>query len=894
MRYKVGVVKKITFLFMTIGLAVALVACEGAVGKTGEPGPKGEPGDPAPPAAPVNLAPVARALTLDSVMLVEEGEAKTVNVATNFYDPEGKALTLTHSVEPAEGIVGVGLADGALTITPVARGDATITVTATDDGDLSASATIAVTVAPEGMMPPMYVADSLPASVALMPGAQHVIAGSDIAAAFQEDEGESLTFGASGSDDTIVMVTQAVDNTVTITALAMTGDATVTITATDEDSLTAEHAIAVSVRATLQPEASDMTPGAVALSVGGAAATVDVSMYFVDPNVGDLMYEASSSDDTKATASADGSMVTITPVAAGMATVMVTASNAHGSATQMISVTVAATPPTAVGSISDVTLMSGQARSVGLAQYFAPGATGDTLTYSVSGANSMVGARVLGDTLLIEALSVGSATITVTATDADGETAMQTVMVTVEAEEVVEPPPANMAPQPKAGMMLSDLRIEKIDEGANQETGKTDLTDNDTRASATDAGDAADNKSIDLSKYFEDPDGPLLFYTVTKTETPDDSDMKPVIDLHSVAATTGAAASGAAPDGTDVSESIVVIEPRNTGSATVMVTVTDVDGDAITEEFVVTVVASGTNDDPAIGSEATSDTAIPDLVGAADTDPSNGNFQRLKIGETRKAFDGNISVLFSDADFMKPDRPNEMLTLSVKYFPVGTTTIDGVAINTNTVEELAADKVGVSHTLSTTTWNGSSSAKLTLSLTGTMGTPLGADDIAETDDGNLVALIATDEYGRAFAHVLQVIVNHVPKAEGAQAEDPKTLGTEMGHMDLAFDSVTATNNATRVVLVEDDGGYFHDPDGATDSITCRIKGTTGTSGDNPAFKFTLQNEAGDTADPRGLRIETLKAQGTGSVTIACLDAYGESSPDATLSVKATHQSVSRH
>ena len=46
MKYKVSVVRKITFLLMTMALAVAMVACEGAVG------PKGDPGDPGDPAIP--------------------------------------------------------------------------------------------------------------------------------------------------------------------------------------------------------------------------------------------------------------------------------------------------------------------------------------------------------------------------------------------------------------------------------------------------------------------------------------------------------------------------------------------------------------------------------------------------------------------------------------------------------------------------------------------------------------------------------------------------------------------------------------------------------------------------------------------------------------------------
>ena len=126
-----------------------------------------------------------------------------------------------------------------------------------EDGDTD-SQLFTVTIVSEGRMPPIYVG-SLPASVALMPGEQWVIAGSDIAASFHEDEGESLTFEASGGDSTIVQVTQSDDNTVTITALAVVGDAIVTITATDEDGLTAEHAIVITVQAR-EPDTSPVLP----------------------------------------------------------------------------------------------------------------------------------------------------------------------------------------------------------------------------------------------------------------------------------------------------------------------------------------------------------------------------------------------------------------------------------------------------------------------------------------------------------------------------------------------------------------------------------------------------------------------------------------------------------
>ena len=78
------------------------------------------------------------------------------------------------------------------------------------------------------------------------------------------------------------------------------------------------------------------------LTVGGAAATVDVSGSFSDPDGDALTFSAVSSDTSVAAVSALNSMVEITPKAAGSATVTVTATDPGGlSAEQTIDVAVA-------------------------------------------------------------------------------------------------------------------------------------------------------------------------------------------------------------------------------------------------------------------------------------------------------------------------------------------------------------------------------------------------------------------------------------------------------------------------------------------------------------------------------------------------------------------------
>ena len=434
---------------MAMALAVALVACQGAVGKTGEKGPEGPPGPSGDPPEPENQAPIALATgPIQGPALVEEGEDKTMVVSGYFRDVDGDVLSYPAPTVDLEGIVSVALAaneagEQVLTISPLARGDATITVTATDPGGLSASVMINVTVDPEGMARPEYVGD-LPSSLALMPGEERTI---DVAGAFVEHENEDLTitYEKSDEDPAVVRVTQD-GNRITITALATTGDATVTIVATDTDGLSVKHPIMVSVRATLMPERSDMNPESVTLEVGGAPDVIeDVSVYFDNHGLADLMYEPDSSDDDVAVVAMNDIRLTITPMGAGMAIVTVTASNEHGSVDLMIDVEVNGTPPSAnEDGIPDQELMIGESKEILLDQYFTPGAgsTHDDLTYrATSGDPTKVTPAVArgSEVLIITGEKSGRATVTVTAMDNDGETAMQEIDVDV-TEEVAEAP----------------------------------------------------------------------------------------------------------------------------------------------------------------------------------------------------------------------------------------------------------------------------------------------------------------------------------------------------------------------------------------------------------------------------------------------------------------------
>ena len=186
------------------------------------------------------------------------------------------------------------------------------------------------------------------------------------------------------------------------------------------------------------PRATGSVP-AQTLTVGGAAASVNVARYFTDPDGDRLTYTARSSRTGVVTASVSGSTVTLSPVSAGTATVTVTARDPDGaSATQSIAVTVeedggANRPPRPTGSIPAQTLtVGGAAASVDVARYFTD-PDGDALTYSASSDRSgIVRAGASGSTVTLTPVAAGTATVTVAARDPGGASATQSIAVTVE------------------------------------------------------------------------------------------------------------------------------------------------------------------------------------------------------------------------------------------------------------------------------------------------------------------------------------------------------------------------------------------------------------------------------------------------------------------------------
>ena len=423
-----------------------------------------------------NSAPVTVG-SIPNQTLSTSGAAATVDVSSYFSDPDGDTLTYSATSSDTSKAT-VSLSVSTLTITAVAAGSATITVKATDYHTLNTDGAVTQTfsVSVSSNRAPVRVG-SIPTQTVSVNGSAGTV---DVSSYFSDPDGNPLTYSATSSSPSKATVSMSAA-TLTITPVAA-GWSTITVTATDTANASRTQTFSVNVISNYAPIRVGTIPNQL-VRVGSSAATVDVSSYFSDPDGDTLTYSATSYSTSRATVSMSGSTLTITPVAAGTATISVKATDPHNaSRTQTFSVKVVASNTlVVVGSIPTQTVtVTGTPATVDVSSYFS-GTIGETLTYSATSSNtSKATVSVSGSTLSILAVAAGSSTITVTATDSNSATATQTFTVTVE---------PNSAPVAVGTIPAQMVSV------------------------------TATSKTVDVSPYFSDPEGNTLTYSATSSDT---------------------------------------------------------------------------------------------------------------------------------------------------------------------------------------------------------------------------------------------------------------------------------------------------------------------------------------------------------------------------------------
>ena len=368
--------------------------------------------------------------TIPTQTLGVGGTAATVDMSPYFSDPDGNSLT--YVARPADtSIVTVTRSGSTFTITPVAAGSTTITAQASDDSNASATQTFSVKV----------VSNRTPTKVGTI-SSQLVRVGStavtiDVSPYFSDPDGHTLTYSATSYSTSKATVSMS-GSTLTITAVAA-GTATIRVKATDIHNASTTQSFSVKVVASDAVVRVGTIPAQTVALSGTGVATVDVSPYFSGPDGDTLTYSATSSSTSRATVSVSDATVTITGVAAGWSTIRVTATNSsNASATQSFSTRVYANrAPTKVGTIPTLNTAQTWNEQFDVSSYFSD-PDGNTLTYAASSSDDTIADAGISSTdssaVYVFGNGVGTATITVTATDPGGLTGTQTFSVEVAAE----------------------------------------------------------------------------------------------------------------------------------------------------------------------------------------------------------------------------------------------------------------------------------------------------------------------------------------------------------------------------------------------------------------------------------------------------------------------------
>ena len=500
--------------------------------------------------SPSNRPPVARG-SIDDLSLIESGEPQPIDVQDKFRDPNRDRLTYTASSSD-ESIATVSVDGSMVTVTPVGAGTATITVIARDPRGARARQKFDVTVerAGTGGTPVPPVTPEGPVAEGAI-GAQSTTEGGatvtiDVAANFSDPNGDELTYTASSSDESVATV--SVDGSMVTVTPVGAGTTTIEVIARDPGGEVAIQRFTVTAQRVNLAPVPEGSINAQRSTEGGAAVAINVAGNFSDANGDELTYTARSSDASVATVSVDGSMVTVTPVGAGTATITVTARDPGGEAAiQEFTVTAeeANLAPVPEGSINAQLLIEGgDGVTIDVASYFSD-ANGDELIYTARSSDASVATvSVDGSMVTVTPVGAGSATITVTARDPGGKAAIQRFTVTAEG--------TNLAPVPEGS-----INAQRLTEGG-------------------------DGVTIDVSGNFSDADGDELTYTAESSDA-------------SVATVS-------------VDGSMVTVTPVGAGTATITVTAQDPAGASAQQNFPVDVEA--TNKPPQASGTITADDLV--------------------------------------------------------------------------------------------------------------------------------------------------------------------------------------------------------------------------------------------------------------------------------------------
>ena len=282
--------------------------------------------------------------------------------------------------------------------------------------------------------------------------------------------GQNLTFSDPKSSNPAVTTASIANGTLTITAVSP-GEATITVTATNARG-SVSHGITVTVPVTSGPAAPTVragAPAAVEFDQGQTTRIVSLSSVFTGQQL--TFSDPILSKTAVATASIANGILTITAVSPGEATITVTATNARGSVSHGITVTVPVTSGPAAPTVragAPAAVEFGQGRTTRSISLRGVVFTGENLTFDIeSDTPSVATASIVNGILIITAGDPGEATITVTATNTRGRVSHE-ITVTVPGL-ITTPPPTTPTSSCKSPLTIKLHETAKCTLSSNEQ-----------------------------------------------------------------------------------------------------------------------------------------------------------------------------------------------------------------------------------------------------------------------------------------------------------------------------------------------------------------------------------------------------------------------------------------
>ena len=412
---------------------------------------------------------LAYALFDQTIVVGGAAFSRNLNAAPRvFSDADGDSLIYTAS-SSSPGIATALIFKSTLSVEAVSVGETTIFVTANDSKSGMDSTSFIVTVLPENRPP--VIANTIPDQILTIGGVSFI---QDLSIVFFDPDSDALTYHVALDTPSIVNANKS-GSILTLKPTAI-GNVKIEVRADDAKGGVKELSFTTRVATGNQPPIAASGIPDQNLTIGGQSFSRNLSAspkIFTDLNGDPLAFSASSTVPAIAAASVVGSVLTITPGASGVATIVITANdNSGGTDSTQFTVTVAETQnsaPILTSAISNQTLTVGGASFTKNLNTVFSDSENDELEFTADTDNwEVVEVIVVENILAISPKAIGSATIIVLANDGYGVWAENTFTVTVEESKPASITTSALASHNKAVPLIiginiaADIGIERV------------------------------------------------------------------------------------------------------------------------------------------------------------------------------------------------------------------------------------------------------------------------------------------------------------------------------------------------------------------------------------------------------------------------------------------------